>query len=671
MQKLKEFDAYIADELPAYILVMLDNKRPWEEIGQELEVFLVESTEPFVEWLKQEVNLVTDVSQKSLSNEPRRMTQESVTQVEAKQMSIVPKEAGKTAKRAPSPPRPQREARPSVPSPAPMQTTITTTTTTSATNKQGQHREESATNRQGQRRERSRSPLGRERTRSRRSLDRYHPHGRRKRSDRSPSPRRHQRRSGDERERTRRKSREEDIKTDVRLKENKIQPDLSQTPSGQKLPSKGVEDEDAVPIHAEDEFQIESGSENEDNSKAEDARHLLNRGRVSSRVVKIPEKERPRISSSSLLLKKAIAGVHDDSIPYPRLRHTTRSSTDDTVEGKQQHPQQQDEKDSFHTARKRVEGGDKDDLRVVISRKREHDMLLPPRDDDVAAKDISSKDSFGDHAVTSGVQKDREDDIGQVSSKQSRAKGSGTMGTTKESRSSGVEQSEQPKVEAPKSGVKRPRLVMTDSGLMTYKSLVKSGVIIDEDYPISDDDDEITDEALHKGMLDLSKSQEVTSSQEEEVISETVLQHPMERCRFWPNCKNGDKCTYHHPTVPCKLFPKCRFGNKCLYVHPTCKFDARCTRHDCPYLHTVPKQKVSSSYPGGLMMSPGFPSPVPFPMSYPKRGRGKPHFADPSQFKWTPGKSGVAGQTFSTTPEVHISERRFATAEKPASFPVL
>ena len=93
---------------------------------------------------------------------------------------------------------------------------------------------------------------------------------------------------------------------------------------------------------------------------------------------------------------------------------------------------------------------------------------------------------------------------------------------------------------------------MTDSGLMTYKSLVKSGVIIDEDYPISDDDDEITDEALHKGMLDLSKSQEVTSSQEEEVISETVLQHPMERCRFWPNCKNGDKCTYHHPTVPCK-----------------------------------------------------------------------------------------------------------------------
>ena len=25
-----------------------------------------------------------------------------------------------------------------------------------------------------------------------------------------------------------------------------------------------------------------------------------------------------------------------------------------------------------------------------------------------------------------------------------------------------------------------------------------------------------------------------------------------ERCKFWPNCKNGDSCPYHHPTVPCR-----------------------------------------------------------------------------------------------------------------------
>lgn len=48
--------SYSADELPAYILVMLDNKRQWTDISQELEVFLVESTEPFVEWLKKEID---------------------------------------------------------------------------------------------------------------------------------------------------------------------------------------------------------------------------------------------------------------------------------------------------------------------------------------------------------------------------------------------------------------------------------------------------------------------------------------------------------------------------------------------------------------------------------------------------------------------------------------
>ena len=26
-----------------------------------------------------------------------------------------------------------------------------------------------------------------------------------------------------------------------------------------------------------------------------------------------------------------------------------------------------------------------------------------------------------------------------------------------------------------------------------------------------------------------------------------------ERCRFWPNCKNGDECPYVHPAEPCTL----------------------------------------------------------------------------------------------------------------------
>ncbi|XP_034383923.1 zinc finger CCCH domain-containing protein 14 isoform X2 [Cyclopterus lumpus] len=58
-----------------------------------------------------------------------------------------------------------------------------------------------------------------------------------------------------------------------------------------------------------------------------------------------------------------------------------------------------------------------------------------------------------------------------------------------------------------------------------------------------------------------------------------------ERCRFWPVCKSGDECMYHHPTTQCKTFPTCKFGDKCLFVHPNCKYDARCTKPDCPFTH--------------------------------------------------------------------------------------
>ncbi|KAM9703607.1 zinc finger CCCH domain-containing protein 14 isoform 1-T1 [Menidia menidia] len=62
-------------------------------------------------------------------------------------------------------------------------------------------------------------------------------------------------------------------------------------------------------------------------------------------------------------------------------------------------------------------------------------------------------------------------------------------------------------------------------------------------------------------------------------------QKVMERCKFWPVCKSGDECLYHHPTTQCKTFPSCKFGDKCLFVHPNCKYDARCTKPDCPFTH--------------------------------------------------------------------------------------
>lgn len=62
-------------------------------------------------------------------------------------------------------------------------------------------------------------------------------------------------------------------------------------------------------------------------------------------------------------------------------------------------------------------------------------------------------------------------------------------------------------------------------------------------------------------------------------------QKVVERCKFWPVCKSGDECMYHHPTTKCKTFPNCKFGDKCLFVHPNCKYDARCTKPDCPFTH--------------------------------------------------------------------------------------
>nr|XP_020746239.1 zinc finger CCCH domain-containing protein 14 isoform X3 [Odocoileus virginianus texanus] len=73
-----------------------------------------------------------------------------------------------------------------------------------------------------------------------------------------------------------------------------------------------------------------------------------------------------------------------------------------------------------------------------------------------------------------------------------------------------------------------------------------------------------------------------------EVSELSVAQKPeklLERCKYWPACKNGDECAYHHPVSPCKAFPNCKFAEKCLFVHPNCKYDAKCTKPDCPFTH--------------------------------------------------------------------------------------
>ncbi|XP_036061630.1 zinc finger CCCH domain-containing protein 14 isoform X9 [Onychomys torridus] len=91
-----------------------------------------------------------------------------------------------------------------------------------------------------------------------------------------------------------------------------------------------------------------------------------------------------------------------------------------------------------------------------------------------------------------------------------------------------------------------------------------------------------------------------TEKLQAEMTDLSVAQKPeklLERCKYWPACKNGDECVYHHPISPCKAFPNCKFAEKCLFVHPNCKYDAKCTKPDCPFTHMTRRIPVLTSKP--------------------------------------------------------------------------
>ncbi|XP_036986141.1 zinc finger CCCH domain-containing protein 14 isoform X6 [Artibeus jamaicensis] len=92
-----------------------------------------------------------------------------------------------------------------------------------------------------------------------------------------------------------------------------------------------------------------------------------------------------------------------------------------------------------------------------------------------------------------------------------------------------------------------------------------------------------------------------------ETSEPSVAQKPeklLERCKYWPACKNGDECAYHHPVSPCKAFPNCKFAEKCLFVHPNCKYDAKCTKPDCPFTHVSRRIPILPPKPAVLTPSP-------------------------------------------------------------------
>ncbi|KAK9870253.1 hypothetical protein WA026_006339 [Henosepilachna vigintioctopunctata] len=79
---------------------------------------------------------------------------------------------------------------------------------------------------------------------------------------------------------------------------------------------------------------------------------------------------------------------------------------------------------------------------------------------------------------------------------------------------------------------------------------------------------------------------------DESMVSDNLKEIPpsltkvREKCKYFPQCRNGENCEFYHPSRNCEQFPYCKFGEKCLYLHPSCKFGTSCTRRGCPYSHS-------------------------------------------------------------------------------------
>ncbi|CAG9859716.1 unnamed protein product [Phyllotreta striolata] len=81
------------------------------------------------------------------------------------------------------------------------------------------------------------------------------------------------------------------------------------------------------------------------------------------------------------------------------------------------------------------------------------------------------------------------------------------------------------------------------------------------------------------------------------IIHQPISLKNKEKCKYWPNCRQGEKCEFVHPVVKCELFPNCQYGDSCLYIHPSCKFGPGCTKRGCSFSHSSLMNKTPLTQP--------------------------------------------------------------------------
>ncbi|KAF9125851.1 hypothetical protein BGW39_007113 [Mortierella sp. 14UC] len=152
------------------------------------------------------------------------------------------------------------------------------------------------------------------------------------------------------------------------------------------------------------------------------------------------------------------------------------------------------------------------------------------------------------------------------------------------------------------------------------------------DSPVCDNEDEDTPRQPASWSRDPERMFRVEAEKTRKAID--FESAGIMRCKFWPNCAQGENCQFWHPKALCTDYPNCpKTADTCLYIHPLaeptaeqvaaaarqalmqsrrnnannsgapslnalqmpfalgsqrpddCKFGARCTRPDCKFRH--------------------------------------------------------------------------------------